>query len=35
MSGVGNNFDLAGALGDDLSVASIVSDFMSHIAPLF
>jgi hypothetical protein len=35
MSGLGNNFDLAGALGDDLSVASIVSDFMSHIAPLF
>lgn len=35
MAGLGNNFDLAGALGDDLSVASIVSDFISHIAPLF
>jgi hypothetical protein len=35
VAGLGHNFDLAGAWGDDLSVASIVSDFISHIAPFF
>jgi hypothetical protein len=35
MAGLGNNFDLAGALGDNLTAASTLSDFLFHIAPFF
>ncbi|MDT5254813.1 MAG: hypothetical protein QOH07_3767 [Mycobacterium sp.] len=35
MAGLGNNFDLAGALGDNLTAAYTLSDFLFHIAPFF
>jgi hypothetical protein len=35
MAGFGNNFDLAGAVGDNLTAASTLSDFLFHIAPFF
>jgi hypothetical protein len=34
-AGLGNNFDLAGAWGDDLNVVSTLADFIFHIAPFF
>lgn len=34
-AGLGNNFDVAGAWGDNLIVDSILSDFLVHIAPFF
>lgn len=34
-AGLGYNFDLAGALGDQLNALSSGADFVSHIAPLF
>jgi hypothetical protein len=34
-AGFGPNFDLAGALGDKLTVDSILADFIFHIAPFF
>lgn len=34
-AGLGHNFDLAGALGDELNSLSAGSDFVFHIAPLF
>jgi hypothetical protein len=34
-AGFGGSFDLAGALGDNLTVDSILTDFILHIAPLF
>jgi hypothetical protein len=35
MAGLGNNFDLAGALGDNLNAMATGADFLFHIAPLF
>lgn len=34
-AGFGGNFDLAGAFGDNFDINSILSDFLSHIAPFF
>lgn len=35
MAGLGNNFDLAGVLADDLNALSSGADFVSHILPFF
>jgi hypothetical protein len=35
LAGLGHNFDLAGALGDNLTATSFLADFLAHIAPLF
>jgi hypothetical protein len=35
MAGLGNNFDLAGAIGDNLSADAFGADFLAHILPFF
>jgi hypothetical protein len=35
LAGFDHNFDLAGALGDNLTATSFLADFLAHIAPLF
>jgi hypothetical protein len=35
MAGLGNNFDLAGAVGDSLSANAFGADFLAHILPFF
>jgi hypothetical protein len=35
LAGLGNNFDLAGVFGDNLTAMSTFADFLSHIAPFF
>jgi hypothetical protein len=35
MAGLGNNFDLAGAVGDNLSADAFGADFLAHILPFF
>lgn len=35
VAGLGHNFDLAGAWGDDLTVLSTLADFIFHIGPFF
>jgi hypothetical protein len=34
-AGFGGNFDIAGALGDNLNAESVLADFIVHILPLF
>ena len=35
LAGLGNNFDLAGAVGDNLSAGAFGADFLAHILPFF
>jgi hypothetical protein len=35
LAGLGNNFDLAGAEGDNLSAEVSGADFLAHILPFF
>ena len=35
LAGLGNNFDLAGAVGDNLSAGAFGADLIAHILPFF
>jgi hypothetical protein len=35
LAGLGNNFDLAGAVGDNLAAQASGADFLAHILPFF